>query len=78
MRIPYGVPRIHAGVQRGFLEQKFSNPQLRQMLVDTGDEELIEGNTWGDVIWGVYKGVGTNWLGKLLMEIREKAKNEKS
>lgn len=37
-----------------------------------------EGNTWDDTYWGVCKGVGTNYLGKLLMIVRNdlKAKNE--
>ena len=43
---------------------------LRQLLLDTGDEELQEGNTWGDVYWGVCEGVGINCLGRILMEIR--------
>jgi hypothetical protein len=40
------------------------------MLLLTGDEELIEGNFWGDVFWGVCNGVGKNHLGKILMEVR--------
>lgn len=52
--------------------QKFTNhPDLRQALLDTGDAELIEGNTWGDTYWGVCKGVGRNKLGWTLMKIRE-------
>lgn len=35
-----------------------------------GDAELIEGNTWGDRIWGVCDGVGENRLGKILMRVR--------
>ena len=38
------------------------------------DEELIEGNWWGDTYWGVCNGVGENHLGKLLMKIREELK----
>lgn len=51
------------------------NPDLATMLKETGDAELIEGNTWGDVYWGVCKGVGENNLGKILMEVREKLKH---
>ena len=47
------------------------NPDLAQKLIETGDAELVEGNTWGDKIWGVCDGVGENNLGKTLMRIRE-------
>ena len=56
------------------ITQKFKqNPDLLAKLVATGDEELVEGNTWGDVYWGVClkTGVGENQLGKILMEVRE-------
>jgi predicted NAD-dependent protein-ADP-ribosyltransferase YbiA (DUF1768 family) len=50
-------------------------------LLDTGDEELVEGTTWHDNIWGncscpKCKNIpGQNRLGKLLMQIREEIKN---
>ena len=44
--------------------------ELRDALLATADVELIEGNTWGDRIWGVYQGEGENHLGKILMKIR--------
>ena len=56
------------------LRLKFQNPDLAAKLIATGDEELIEGNTWGDRIWGVCNGEGENRLGKLLMKIREELK----
>lgn len=44
---------------------------LRNALLKTGDRPLIEGNTWGDRIWGVDEnGVGENHLGKILMQVR--------
>lgn len=51
------------------LKFKVGSP-LAQKLLDTGDEELIEGNWWGDKFWGVCEGVGKNNLGKSLMKIR--------
>lgn len=51
----------------------FQNPELLDKLVDTGDSELIEGNTWGDRVWGICDGVGENRLGKILMLIRDEA-----
>lgn len=47
------------------------NPDLALRLIHTGDAELIEGNTWGDKVWGVCDGVGQNLLGKILMRIRD-------
>lgn len=52
--------------------KKFMNHKhLRTQLLMTNDAQLVEGNTWGDTIWGVCNGVGTNWLGKILMEVRD-------
>lgn len=60
------------------LKQKFSRPDLREQLLGTGDAELIEGNTWGDRVWGCVfvdgQWVGQNHLGKLLMRVREEYK----
>lgn len=47
------------------------NAVLRDKLLSTGDEELIEGNNWGDRYWGQVNGVGKNMLGKTLMRVRE-------
>jgi len=47
------------------------NKELARRLVETGDEELIEGNTWGDNYWGVCNGQGRNMLGAILMKVRE-------
>jgi N-glycosidase YbiA len=53
------------------LEQKFAlGTELAGMLLATEDDELVEGNTWGDTFWGVCRGIGENNLGKLLMVIR--------
>lgn len=57
-------------VMEGLLRDKFSHPELAEKLKATGDQELIEGNYWGDTFWGVCRGNGENNLGKLLMKIR--------
>jgi hypothetical protein len=57
-------------VMRELLRQKFAHPDLRRLLLATGDAELVEGNTWGDTFWGVCKGCGQNHLGRQLMAIR--------
>ncbi|OTQ84977.1 swarming motility protein YbiA [Bacillus subtilis subsp. subtilis] len=53
------------------------NRDLKKRLLATGTSELIEGNTWGDVIWGMCKGQGENKLGKILMRIRNEFKSER-
>lgn len=65
---------IRVSVMSELLFQKFNDRLLRQRLLNTGDAELIEGNDWGDVFWGVCRGRGENWLGKLLMEVRDSTK----
>lgn len=58
-------------VMFNLVSKKFTNhPHLRDQLLMTGDVPLIEGNTWGDTTWGMCKGIGNNWLGKILMEVR--------
>lgn len=58
-------------VMRLLVEQKFSDSVLANKLLDTGDAEIIEGNTWGDTFWGQCPiGVGRNELGRILMETR--------
>lgn len=66
-------------VMENCLRAKFAIPELKEMLLATGDEELIEGTWWHDQCWGVcycdqHKGEGQNHLGKLLMKIREELK----
>lgn len=56
--------------------QKFlQNPELREKLLATGDAVLVEGNKWRDTYWGVCNGVGENWLGRILMQVRQLLKN---
>ncbi len=43
------------------------------LLQCTGIDYLIEWAPWGDTTWGVGKdGIGLNWLGRILMEHRDK------
>jgi hypothetical protein len=67
----HGWNDMRLAVMRAILEVKFANPTLRAKLIATGQDELIEGNTWNDRFWGVCRGAGQNHLGKLLMAIRE-------
>lgn len=47
------------------------NDELSNLLIDTDDAILVEGNDWGDTTWGMVNGKGKNQLGKILMELRE-------
>lgn len=56
---------------------KFQNPELKRLLLSTGDLYLEETNWWKDDYWGVWEGKGLNKLGRILMMIRSKlAKKE--
>lgn len=58
-------------VMRNLVYQKFTRrPDLGAQLLATGDTELVEGNDWNDAFWGVCRGQGENWLGRILMETR--------
>lgn len=62
---------IRVRVMARVLAAKFSDPALMRLLRRTGLEPIVETNTWGDTFWGVCDGVGENWLGRLLMQIRD-------
>lgn len=57
------------------VRDKFKNHYLRSLLLETGDAELIEENTWGDKLWGTCNGVGENLLGKILMRVRNELRS---
>ena len=65
------------------LYRKFADDELADWLLDTGDEELVEGNWWCDQTWGScncpkHKDIpGQNKLGKLLMKVRSEIKKER-
>jgi len=75
-----GWDAMKIDVMRLLLREKFAQPDLSRMLLDTAGRELIEGNSWGDTFWGMtYTSgelVGDNHLGKLLMEIRMELEGE--
>lgn len=61
---------VNIGIMFALNRQKFDDVGLRLLLLATGDQELVEGNHWDDTFWGVCNGVGENWLGKVLMQVR--------
>lgn len=56
------------------IRAKFSEPDLQDLLIATGQRELVEGNWWKDTYWGVCDGNGQNKLGKIIMRIRDELK----
>ena len=67
---------VKNAVMYDVVKAKFTqNPDLRKKLLDTGYEELVEGNYWNDKYWGVCNSEGLNMLGKILMVIREELRN---
>ena len=75
---------IKVAVMKFGLAQKFRIPELREKLLATGHEELIEGNFWHDNTWGnclcadCQDIPGRNMLGMLLMELRTKIRYEEA
>lgn len=77
---------IKLSVMEEILRIKFSDPELRDKLMRTAPQQLIEGNWWGDRYWGACWNdsrdaapglwVGENHLGKLLMKIRDEKENQ--
>jgi ribA/ribD-fused uncharacterized protein len=68
-------------VMKNLVWQKFQYPNLKQKLLATGDQSLIEGNRWHDNYWGVCLCgvcqntkhiIGHNYLGRVLMDVRDK------
>jgi ribA/ribD-fused uncharacterized protein len=66
---------VRLGVMEFILRHKFNSKKLRELLLGTGDRELIEGNYWNDTFWGVdlkdKEEPGYNHLGRLIMSLRE-------
>ena len=62
---------VKDAVMREAVRQKFlTHAGIQQILLETGDEEIVE-NAPGDYYWGIgADGSGKNMLGKILMELR--------
>ena len=71
--------KVKITVMEDLVRQKCSREPYKSRLLNTGDQEIQEGNVWNDTFWGVCKGRGANNLGKIIMRIRtELQKTEKS
>ncbi len=64
--------QVKDDVMRSAIRAKFTQyPDLRYILIETGDAELVE-HTTNDHYWADGgDGTGKNMLGKILMEVRE-------
>ncbi|GEM_PF-207837 len=62
---------VKIGIMQDLVRAKFDqHPELRNLLIETKDAQLVEGNTWNDTFWGVCNGRGRNELGQILMNLR--------
>lgn len=67
-----GWERMKRDRMRSVVRAKFrQNPDLLEQLVATAGVELVEHNSWGDTTWGKVNGRGDNWLGQILMDLRQ-------
>ena len=64
-------------LMRAAVLRKFeTHPEIRAVLIGTGDEEIVE-NAPGDFYWGCgADGTGRNMLGRILMEVRARLRAE--
>lgn len=75
----WGLQKYH--IMSELVDLKFcQNPDLLEKLLATGDADLVEGNTWGDMTWGAIwnekerEWQGGNALGHILMNVRKRMK----
>jgi len=83
-RVPL-IPGFHTdgtalSVMEALVTQKFVRHKvLRELLLRTGERQLVEGNDWGDKTWGAVlfgkEWRGDNHLGIILMLVRERLRN---
>ena len=58
-------------IMRDLIREKFHNPFLTHLLMRTNGARLVMDNKWNDRFWGVCRGSGENWLGRILMDVRD-------
>lgn len=70
---------IKVDAMRDLVWQKFQRSDLKRLLLNTGDQDIEEGNHWNDRFWGVCppgSGNGKNNLGLILMDVRSRLRRE--
>lgn len=77
-------------IMKTLLIRKFSIPHLREFLLNTGNEDIVEGNYWHDNYWGdcycknksgdhpECLSPGKNMLGTLIMEVRSELQSDQA
>ncbi len=71
---------VKVGIMAEIVQAKFTqHADLADLLCATGDKTLIEGNDWGDCIWGYDVNLkrGENHLGRILMDVRAQLRQER-
>jgi len=70
--LPKDWEQVKDDIMRKAVLRKFeTHAEIREILLATGDEEIVE-NAPGDYYWGCGKdGSGKNMLGQILMEVRD-------
>ena len=67
--------QIKFDVMRSCLFYKFNQEPFKTRLINTGNQNIVEGNSHGDKVWGVdlldAPNLGENHLGRMIMEIRQ-------
>lgn len=81
IRSEWNNEKFKLGIMEGLVRQKFSdlNPELKEKLLATKNEGIVEGNFWRDSFWGIdlHTGNGYNHLGKIIMKIRRELQQRK-
>lgn len=74
----YDWLNVRLKVMEYCLREKFKQEPFKQLLLDTENQNIQEGNYWNDRFWGVDlkqdPNTGENNLGRLIMKIREELK----
>lgn len=74
---------LKVDIMEEIVRRKFQDPTLANILEETGDAQIVEGNRWHDNFWGqctcdkcAKRGPGKNTLGNILMEIRKENRHK--
>lgn len=91
MQVAFGLEEVKDDAMYQVEKAKFmQDEKLKKQLLATGDEELVEENTWHDNYWGIcicnkcmqarahcnYDESTSNQLGKILMKVREELRKQ--
>jgi len=74
--------KVKALIMLELVRKKFQDEELAKWLMSTGEMVLVESNSWHDKSWGVCycekcDGKGLNYLGRILMHVRDELNAKK-